>query len=397
MAFGLTATGLVVMTLADLIDDLEAKLRARLGAGISLDANSPEAFLSGIIAEALALAWEALNELYDAFNPVNAQGVQLDNLAGIIGITRLPASPTTVEVELRGTAGTIIPISSIVSKGTGGDQYTLDAAVTLVADYFGAGDDGADGQFTAVETGPLQAPISSIDTIVTPVGGWASASNSAAGVPGADVETDAELRVRMAGSGQVIGSTTQEAIRARLLELDGVQVARVYMNLTDTADASGRPGHTVEGVIYPAADEDADVAELLWSHVAAGIATYGTTGYTWEDSQGDEHELYWTVASTVAVDVNITLTTNADYPADGDDQVEALVEQYLTNNTVGEDAKLHEEIAVITAGIPDDELAGVPGIDSISIQQRRDADPFAASNVTIDEDETATPGTVAVV
>jgi uncharacterized phage protein gp47/JayE len=388
--YGMTTAGFSAMDLAAVRSELEAALQAQLGAGISLDADSPEAVIAGILAGMLATVWDSLAEVYDAMNPSNATGVQLDNLATIKGLTRLAATRSTVELQLRGVVGTVVPAGSTVSKGSGGDQYTTNEAVTFTADHHGAGDDGATVDATAVDTGSLQAPASSIDTIVTPVGGWTSVTNDAAAIPGRDIETDSELAIRMALSGQIIGSTTLGSIQARAAEVSWVQYVHVYQNVEDATDGEGRPGHSVEAVVYPAAADATEAQELcqvLFEHVAAGIQTYGSHFQNIEDSQGDTHTIYYEDADEVDVDVNVVIVPSADFPADGLDQAEEAVSSYLSVLTVGDDALQYKVIAAI---------APIEGIVSMTVTMRRDADPYAASNVDIGVREKGVPGTISV-
>lgn len=85
--------------------------------------------------------------------------------------------------------------------------------------------------FLSQEFGPIPAPANSITEILSPVGGWNTATNPKAGATGRLIETDAELRVRRANSIRLLGNATVEAIRARVLQnVPGVIDALVFEN-----------------------------------------------------------------------------------------------------------------------------------------------------------------------
>jgi len=87
--------------------------------------------------------------------------------------------------------------------------------------------------FLALNFGPIPAPVNTLTTIITPIGGWNSINNYVAGNTGRFIETDAELRIRRQNSIRLFGLATVEAIRAHLLQdVTGVTSALVFENRT---------------------------------------------------------------------------------------------------------------------------------------------------------------------
>jgi uncharacterized phage protein gp47/JayE len=383
MTFGLDSTGFTLKRQVDVLESMEDRARVVYGAGVNLDPDGVLGRFLGIMSEAIAEPWQQAQNLYDAFNAANAQGVQLDNLAGLLGLTRLPATASTVELDLSGTAATLIPAGSLVSIGPTGAQWATDVDATL------DGGGSATVTATAVELGAITANPTAIGTIVTPLLGWADVDNPAAATPGRDLETDAQLRLRMLGSSSIIGSATVNAIRARLLELDDVQAAFVIDNVTDVVDGDGRPPHSVEAIVHPATVDGQSIADLLFANVAAGIQTTGQDGpLDVVDSQGITHVMRWTYADPVPVDVTVVGTkASVGYPADGDAQIEAKIRAYIQTLPPGADVLLHEVIGAV---------AEVDGLITVVVTMRRDAAPFAAANVAIDFNEIALDDAVSV-
>jgi uncharacterized phage protein gp47/JayE len=58
--------------------------------------------------------WEAIQQVYNSFNPATAIGISLDNIIALSGISRLVAQPTRAQVLLEGT--TNITVSSPLGK-----------------------------------------------------------------------------------------------------------------------------------------------------------------------------------------------------------------------------------------------------------------------------------------
>lgn len=85
--------------------------------------------------------------------------------------------------------------------------------------------------FLSENFGNIPAPINSLTQILTPLAGWQEINNFQAGTPGRDIETDAELRLRRQQSLSIIGASTVESIRARILQqVSGVTQTFVFEN-----------------------------------------------------------------------------------------------------------------------------------------------------------------------
>jgi len=94
------------------------------------------------------------------------------------------------------------------------------------------------------DLGLITVPVSSIDTIETPVAGLSEVKNIADGVTGRALENDADFRIRRRLSLSVIAAGTLSAIQARLVQdLEFVSKSFVFENRTDIW--SGRGINTV--------------------------------------------------------------------------------------------------------------------------------------------------------
>jgi uncharacterized phage protein gp47/JayE len=117
---GLTREGLEIKTLDEVLNDNRiraANLFADLvpaGDVVDVGNNGTLGRLIGVVSPSEASMWEALQQVYNSFNPATAIGIALDNIVALSGISRLVAQPTRAQVILEGT--TNIAISSPLGK-----------------------------------------------------------------------------------------------------------------------------------------------------------------------------------------------------------------------------------------------------------------------------------------
>jgi len=178
----------------------------------------------------------------------------------------------------------------------------------------------------AEDTGPVEAEADAITEIVTAVSGWSGISasteiSSAEGNLGRDVETDEELRVRREQSLAIVGAGVDQAIRARLLQVPGVDAAVVLSNRTKVTDVNGIPANSFRAVIYPTPADNDPVWQAIWETMPSGILADGTTAGTAIDSQGNSQPVAFSVATEQEIHIDVLITSDPDeWPDDGEDQ-----------------------------------------------------------------------------
>jgi len=111
---GLTREGLEIKNLDEVLNDNRiraANLFADLvpaGDVVDVGDNSTIGRLIGVVSPAEASVWEAIQQIYNSFNPATAIGVSLDNIIALSGITRLVAQPTRAQVILEGSTNIVV-------------------------------------------------------------------------------------------------------------------------------------------------------------------------------------------------------------------------------------------------------------------------------------------------
>ena len=125
------ATGITVKRLADIRESLNERARAAFGSTVNVATDSVLGRLIGIFAAELSLVHELAQETYDAIDPDQAVGSQLDNLCALIGVSREPARSTYGSITLTGDGGTLINAGSIFQTVGTEYQYATQSEVIL--------------------------------------------------------------------------------------------------------------------------------------------------------------------------------------------------------------------------------------------------------------------------
>lgn len=125
---GLTSAGLVIKTQPEILESIYAKYRTRIDPNWDTNPNNLINIQAGIMADELADMWEGLQGAYDSNFPKSATSLNLDNVADIVNVRRIPAAKSTTVMEFKGTAGTVIPQGTAIKVvGTENKFYTTTA------------------------------------------------------------------------------------------------------------------------------------------------------------------------------------------------------------------------------------------------------------------------------
>lgn len=81
--YGVVSTGFSRKPLTIILAEIEAALITEFGPGVVQTAQSPLGQINGIFAEAVAKEWENAEDIYQSYDPDQAEGTRLDTLASI--------------------------------------------------------------------------------------------------------------------------------------------------------------------------------------------------------------------------------------------------------------------------------------------------------------------------
>lgn len=209
--------------------------------------------------------------------------------------------------------------------------------------------------------------------------------------PGSLVEEDWALRIRREQLLRVVGAAAVEAIRSRVRELPDVEQVFVFENFTDDdlTGSGGLPPHSFE-VVVQGGDPD-QIAETIWQVKPAGIRPYGSEFRTITDSQGFDHDMYY--SRPVEVPIYLTFNVVVDsglFPVDGANQVKAAIKTYGDELSIGEDVIVLQFkcVPLSVAGVQDvtsfwiDDITPPSGDTNIPIAPRERA-TFDTGDITV--------------
>lgn len=333
-AFGLTAAGFRRKRFRDIIIEKEARARELFGEDVNLSESSPIGLFIRVNAWEEAIVWQMAEDVYLSAFLNSATGSSLDRVVQYIGISRRQATRATGEVTFTGTNGTIIPEGFLVAAD--GVRFSTDAEVEVVAGSITIGASAV----AAGSNGNVQAGV--ISTIVNPIAGLTAVTNAEPFTGGTEIETDSQLRDRYIRSVAIGGASTVDSIRASLVNTVGVIDALVIPNFLDVPDGEGRPPKSFESYVY--GGEAGDIARTIFNSAAAGIQPYGTETEIVEDSSGQPHSIGFTYVAEVDIEVNIDPTTNAYFPADGEEQIVSAIVEYIGG--LDEDGQMYSGLSM---------------------------------------------------
>lgn len=303
---GMDTTGFEAKTYEEILADIEAEQKARLGENLDVSPDSVLGQINAIFARQQALTWELLGAIYAAQYPDSANGFALTSLAALTGTTRRAATPSTVLATVTIDGGTSFAAGDLVAFVAGSPEELWENTDAVANP--GGSPDSYDIEFHSQSTGAIRANAGTLEEMV-PVVGWTAITNVLDADLGSAEETDSELRVRREQEIAASGASTVEGIRADVLEVADVETVTVLENDTD-ATVDGIPAHSIEVLVR--GGDDADIAAAIFASKAAGIQAFGVDSEVVEDSEGNEHTIGFTRPTELLMYLDATVETDPD-------------------------------------------------------------------------------------
>lgn len=243
------------------------------------------------------------------------------------------------------------------------------------------------GEVVAINSGVIEQPINTIDTILTPMLGWDSVINPVAATPGEERETDEELRLRFRNGKFDRATNTLDAIYSALINLDNVSEVTIYENDTSVVDANGVPAHSFLPIV--SGGLSTDIANAIWDNKPIGILSYGNTTVAINDVQGFPHDVSFSRPDPVVIYISMDITTDVNFPPNGNDAIKsALISYFEANFGTGDDVIYSRLYTPINS---------IPGHEVVSLTIGTAPSPVGTSNVVIAFDEIASLNTTNIV
>lgn len=289
----------------------------------------------GVFAAELEVAWGALADAYAQFDPQLNTGAGQSGTVQLNAITRKPGMGTQIAIEVTAKANTLIPREALISDVNGTVSYSIDQDIAVEGV---AGETViATGTATALEFGPYNPVVNTVNTIQTPINGWMGVTNTRTIVVGLEEETDPTLRKRQQRSTALTSYRQIEAIWAAIMNIDDVTYCRVYQNDKENpVDSRGIPFKEVAAIVEGGKDEE--IAEALFYRLPTGQIGYGTTSVTFNDLQGIPYQISFSRPEPISIyiEVKLEIYDSADWPSNGIDLIKTAIIDYAEYN-MGDD------------------------------------------------------------
>lgn len=324
--------GLQTATVSEILSDLETAFKAIYGDDVLLDSSTPDGQWLNILAQKGVDIRGLLMQLYNSFNPDNAQGSVLDQRCAINNVFRKAGTFTTVSIN-------VTTDRSLTLEGLDGNYNNPEGTGYTIQDNEG-------NKFILVNTSTIPAGTTSLlfraetignivvlpQTITTPVTivlGVISVINpSAASSIGSNEESDAELRIRRRQSVSVGSFGYLNGLQAKLLQLKGVNDAKVYENYTDETDDNGIPPHCI-WVVMDGGDTE-EIADAIYSKKCPGTDMKGDISYTIITPAQTQFVARWDNATTVSFRIRFGIKSIESGSVFDTDGIASYMESHLS-------------------------------------------------------------------
>lgn len=324
MSFGVLPTGFSRPTVAQLRQQVVDDIHANIGPLVDCSPDSDFGKLIDVKVRQLDQVWSGMQATYNARDPDQATGDALNSIAKMTGTERQAATFSTVALDVGLDAGTTLEtgVHFVSVSGSPDVRFTLSESV---GSFTSPSTTTYTLAFRAENTGPVAAPAHSLTVIATPIRGWTSADNALDAVEGSPIADDPTLRTRRDDEIAAVGSCTDPAIKAHVLEVTNVQSVTVFENFGAFVDSMGLPPGSFEVLLWdgatPAADDDT-IAQAIWDNKPAGIRPFGTgSSGTAKDrdpvtgaATGASHTVEFSRVAQAEIWITVQLTTTTGYP-----------------------------------------------------------------------------------
>lgn len=313
----------------DIVNEVNSEAKEKFGPDVNLSERTPLGIILRIFAWFLSYVYGVVQDVYYAAYIDTASGIQLDRLVTSANLTRFSARSAKVTCTVKGTLGATIAAGFRASTAS---EIVFETRRAYTIDQTDLDDDTGRKGFCYVEMYALEPGVAGnvsaelITNLVNPGNNVLSITNDEPATGGRNEETDQELRARFKLARASVGRATISAVRAALLNVDGVRAAIVIEN--DTMEVvDGNLPKSIHA--YVLGGEDADITSAILESKAAGIATNGTESMQVADIAGNPHIIKFSRAEQVDLNMKVALTINNKFATSSLSAIKTTIVQYV--------------------------------------------------------------------
>lgn len=361
----LTSAGLEIETYSSILARVQASWRADFGDDFDVSSDGDAMRLVLPFINQIDDLWQLQQQLYDSFSRSNAQDIQLDNLAQVVGVVRDDGTQSTGQITITGDAGAIIPERYVVRSSVTASLFETSDSGVLPDTAAPAGTEVLTLAIVSQEVAAVTASIGTLTEQISVVTGVASVTNAAAITPGRARQLDPALRDSMATELQGAGAGTSGALYTAVLAVEAVQATVVINNTSDVVDANGVPAHGARVVVWPTlvdTDDQLEVANVL-AQQQGGARFDGTEEFTGTTLDGQTAIVRYSYATSRELRWKAVVTTGTGYPSNGDTLVQETIAKFfglidieggdeITRYAVAQDILVQEVLCAIIRLVP---------------------------------------------
>jgi uncharacterized phage protein gp47/JayE len=334
-------TGPVAPQESALLAGCQADTSAAFGGNLNPALNTPQ----GQLCSSWAGCIGASNDLFIYFvsqvDPDTAANFMQDAIARIYFLTRNPGLPTAVQCVCTGLPGTVISMGAQASD-TSGNLYLCQEEGTI------PGSGSITLPFANIVNGPIACPANTLTNIYQSIVGWSGVTNPLAGVPGANVETQAAFAYRRQQSVAINAQGSPPAIQGAVFNVPGVIDCYVVDNplgstvLYGATNYALAPNSVYVGVTGGSAQA---IAQAIWTKKNGGCNYNGNQTVVVQDTSNYEipypsYNVLFNIPTPTAVLFAVQIQASPSLPSN----IVFLVQTAILNSFYGTDGSQRARI-----------------------------------------------------
>ena len=335
-----TAGGLQTATFVEVREALIARYKEVYGNDIDLSTGSADGIFVNDLSLIINNILLTMQTLYSNLDVRTATGTYLDTLCALANVSRKPATYSSTYLKVTNTGATTTGVlNDLTFVDKSGIEWTASDPVEIKAG------ETKSILVTCNEAGAVSAPAGWI-TQTLELSYLTVVQEKDANI-GSEEESDSELRARRNQSSGAAGVTVLESLLGALLNVVGIEDAKIYNNNTTaaitSADGTTVDAHSVYVVLRkdPAVIiEDSVIGNIIHGKLTPGIHSCDSAVETKKSYQyissvegveitESEQNVYWKEAVPIAPKITINITPYSFYSSDEQDNIGNALIKYL--------------------------------------------------------------------
>jgi uncharacterized phage protein gp47/JayE len=329
----ISAAGITLPSYNDVLLGFQQGYASVYGVDVSIEPDDIDGQWIAIIAQAYFDLSQMVGVMYNFWGVLNTTGAMLDNICALTNVKRQAATYSTAVVTLTGTA-----YSSIIN-GLVGDDQNLNTTWTLPTPLTIPASGTLNVTATCTTAGAITAAPGTLTQILAATAGWQAVTNVAAAIPGAAVETDAQLVQQQQIAVSAGALTPMATIAAAVGKVAGVSEVGYYNNDSNLTVNGVPPGNFA--LIVAGGDTQA-IGTAIASKKPPGVPSYGDISAVVIDTNGVPDTVNWFALALVELQVQITLKAKTGYQAQTGLSIQTAVAAFLNAFTPGQTSYLND-------------------------------------------------------